>query len=658
MAIYRFLLAPLLELPGIGTSTADRLAARGIRTIGDLLLVRPKGWEDDVPQPIASLIPGRPARVVARIVERRVRGLGKRTMLQLRLRDESGEAWATFFHAQHLARDARLKEGMEIALRGVPERFAGRWQFAHPEWTPKARFRAGVRARYPAIAGISPRRWQAWIEAALARLPRSPAPWDDALGMPLYAAFLGLHDPDAAPAALERLCREEWHVHQHLLLARKKKAAARGVRIVPGEKTNALIEQLPWPLTEAQHQVWQEIAEDLASGRRMHRLVQGDVGAGKTVVAALAACACVEAGWQAALMAPTEVLARQHHATLQQLLAHLGIDVRLLTGSTRASARREILSMLASGAPCVVVGTHALIVDEVQIPRLALAIVDEQHRFGVRQRWLLAEKGAQPAHLLSMTATPIPRTLALALYGDLDLSVMRGLPPGRKPVITRVVRRSQRLREALARMLAEGGRIYWIVPRIDDEDEANVLARAEQLARHFPDAGVRALHGRMRAAEKEDALSAFAEGSCRLLVATTVVEVGVNVPEARVIVIEDADRYGLAQLHQLRGRVGRASEQGYCLLLPSSAAKEEQLERLRLLEQCHDGFRLAEEDMKRRGAGDPIGLRQSGDAGFRLLDPVLDGERIQRWAEVLPEPAPTEAMIRFWKPEAEAISAD
>ncbi|RME87556.1 MAG: DEAD/DEAH box helicase, partial [Zetaproteobacteria bacterium] len=484
-------------------------------------------------------------------------------------------------------------------------------------------------------------------------LPKAAAPWDEALGMPLHEAFRLVHTQEGFAKAFARLQREEWHVHQHLLAEKRAEAQVAAPVITPAGKTKALLQALPWALTPAQEAAWRAIQADLQSGRRMHRLVQGDVGSGKTVVAALACCAAVENGWQAALMSPTEVLARQHHAALSAWLAPLGIEVHLLVGGLRTGERKAALEALRQGRPCVVVGTHALISDAVRFARLGLAVVDEQHRFGVRQRWMLAEKG-EGVHLLSMTATPIPRSLALALYGDLDLTVMQGMPPGRKPVITRVIRNRAPLRDALRRMLDQGGRIYWIVPRVDAEDEdANVSARARQLARHFPDAGVRALHGRMRADEKAEALSAFADGRCRLLVSTTVVEVGVNVPEARVIVIEQAERYGLAQLHQLRGRVGRSDAQGYCILLPSPQAGEAQLERLRLLERCHDGLALAEEDLKRRGAGDPVGLRQSGEAGFRLLDPIYDAAEIRRWSEDPPPEPPTEAMIRFWKPEAD-----
>ena len=651
MDLYAFLLAPLVDLRGIGRETAARLARRGIATIGDLLLWTPKGWVDDRIIPIAALQEGVPARVVGTVKEARFVGRGRDARGHFILADATGEMEVVFFHAGFMARDARWRIGARVAVRGVPERRGFFWRMAHPEWLPAARFAEGVHPEYPSCAGFSGRRLGAWIHEALARMPQAPAPWDGALGMPLGKALRALHEAPEAREAWQRLQKEEWHVHLALMRSKREAARAPAPPLVPGALCARFLDALPWPLTPAQAAVWEEIRADLASGRRMHRLVQGDVGAGKTVVAALAALAALEHGFQAALMAPTEVLAAQHAATLAELLAPLGLAPALLTGSVRGRARRELLSRLAAGEPLLVVGTHALITEEVRFARLGIAIVDEQHRFGVRQRWALAEKG-EGVHLLSMTATPIPRTLALALYGDLELSVMRGLPPGRKPVITRVLRDRRALKEALARLLATGGRAYWIAPRVEEDAEgASVLRRAEQLARHFPDVGVRALHGRMPADEKRRVLDAFARGECRLLVATTVVEVGVNVPEARAIVIENADCYGLAQLHQLRGRVGRSPEQGYCVLLPSPRAGRSQLARLRLLESCHDGLALAEKDLELRGAGDLVGTRQSGEAGFRLLDPATDGACLLAWSEDTPPSPPTEAMLRFWKPE-------
>ncbi len=651
MDIYGFLLSPITRIAGIGDKVALRLQKRGIATIGDLLLWMPKAWIHDHVQPIANLRAGEPARVVGTVREARIVGEGKRARAHFVVEDKTGAMELVFFHAGFMARDARWRPGMRVAVRGVPERKGLLWRMVHPEWVPAARFQEGIAPVYPSCAGFSGRRMGAWIAEALRRLPRAPSPWDEELGLPLWQALRAIHTDPESEEAWRRLLQEEWFAH--LALMRAKRAAARtpAPALAPGRLCQRLVAALPWPLTPAQQQAWQDIATDLSSGTRMHRLVQGDVGAGKTVVAALAAAAALEHGYQAALMAPTEVLARQHHATLAEVFAPLGMEPLLLTGSVRGKARCALLTRLSAGEPVLVVGTHALVSEEVRFAKLGLAIVDEQHRFGVRQRWALADKG-RGVHLLSMTATPIPRSLALALYGDLELTVMRGLPPGRKPVITRVLRDRRGLKPALARLFAAGGRAYWIAPRVEeDEESASVLARARQLAAHFPTAGVQALHGRMRPEEKQAVLAAFARGECQLLVATTVVEVGVNVPEARAIVIEEAERYGLAQLHQLRGRVGRSHEQGYCLLLPSPRASDAQLARLRLLEQCHDGLRLAEEDLKLRGAGDLIGTRQSGAAEFRLLDPTKHGAQMLEWTELAPKAPPSEALVRFWKPD-------
>jgi ATP-dependent DNA helicase RecG len=362
-------------------------------------------------------------------------------------------------------------------------------------------------------------------------------------------------------------------------------------------------------------------------------------------------------GYQAALMAPTEVLARQHAETLAELLRPVDVEVGLLTAGIGAKNRKAVIRALGEGELPVIVGTHALISEDVRFARLGLAMVDEQHRFGVRQRWELAERG-EAVHLLAMTATPIPRTLALALYGDMDLSVMRGLPPGRKPVQTRVLSAKSlaKLYQGMRRLLDQGARIYWIVPRIDeDEDGASVVQRAEELAVAFPRDGVQGLHGRMKSADKHAVLDAFAGGDCRILVSTTVVEVGVNVPEARLIVIEQADRYGLAQLHQLRGRVGRSDAQGYCMLLASSEASPTAIQRLGRMVSLHDGLALAEADMQLRGSGDIVGVRQSGEAGFRLLDVVRDAALIRQGQLGGCGDAVSERMIEFWRPVAEAV---
>ncbi|MES0371368.1 MAG: helicase-related protein, partial [Mariprofundaceae bacterium] len=386
-------------------------------------------------------------------------------------------------------------------------------------------------------------------------------------------------------------------------------------------------------------------------------------GAGKTWVAALAITKVAEQGVQSALMAPTEILAVQHYHTLSELLEPLQITTALLTGSTKAAERKKILGRLADGSLTCLIGTHALITEDVHFASLGLALVDEQHRFGVNQRWALSEKGegdtkAGAVHLLGMTATPIPRSLALSLYGDLHLSIMRGMPPGRKPVETRVLAQQKmgELAKGMQRILDGAGRIYWIVPRIDEEEDGlSVDQRREALAGRFPNEKVTGLHGRMKSADKQTALKAFADGESRILVSTTVVEVGVDVPEARLIVIEQADQYGLAQLHQLRGRVGRSSEQGYAILIPGKEVSAVATQRLNALVKSHDGLELAEIDLQLRGGGDAVGIRQSGDAGFRVLDLCADIQLIQHWHESFHGCVVSDEMVSFWRPSADSV---
>lgn len=674
ISIYDRLMLPVSEVPGIGPALEKKLAARGIERLGDLLLHLPKRYVDDRRiTPIAGLVENMPCRVQGVILRRQAHGHGRKRQVRLRLADESGEISLIFFHSAYMMHDARLAEGGRITVRGTPERWRGQWQMAHPQWQSLERFQPGFHPEYAALAGLTGRRVGALIEQALKLLPDGLCSPLDALPRAgrgqqtwpsLAAALRKLHQPgrdgmQGMDDATLRLKSEEIAVYLELMRQKRRRADCPAVALADRQDDLAarLERSLPHPLTPAQHQVWREIASDLASGRRMHRLLQGDVGSGKTWIAALAMARAASSDRQAAMLAPTEVLARQHAESLNQLFAPVGLSVALLTGSTKAAERRKILASLASGEEKLIVGTHALLTEDVSFCRLALALVDEQHRFGVRQRWALTEKG-ENVHLLGMTATPIPRSLAMALYGDMDLSLMRGMPPGRKPVETRVLAaaRMPALLAGMRRILDQQGRIYWIVPRIDeDEDGVSVDQRCEHLSGQFPDAGVAGLHGRMKPADKHRALDAFAHGESRILVSTTVVEVGVNVPEARLIVIEQAEQYGLAQLHQLRGRVGRSDEQGYCILMAGEGLSSAGVERLKLMERCHDGLELAEEDLKMRGAGDAVGTRQSGEAGFRLLDVAGDAGLIRDWHAHLPELEPDERMILFWRPEARSF---
>ena len=672
--MYQALALPLSGITGIGPALEKRLNRRGLAATGDLLLHLPKEYLDDRQmQAIDGLQDGVACRIQGRIVQKQARGFGRKRQVIIGLADSSGQIRLNFFHSGYMMTDARLSEGREISVRGVAERWQGSWQMTHPDWCVAEQFEPGFQPVYASLAGLNGKRVSTLIRNALKLLPvAASSPLDQLFqddvtpgGFSLLQALKQLHVPDAVdPVAIqqaaERLKSEEIIVYLHLMAEKRKQAVCAAAVLPEDALSQKLLDSLPYPLTEAQQLALSQISVDLASGKRMHRLLQGDVGAGKTWIAALSMAKAAGCGMQAALLAPTEVLAQQHAKTLHELFNPFGLEIALLTGSTKAKQRRDIVQRLQDGDLQLIVGTHALLSDDVVFNRLGLALVDEQHRFGVRQRWGLTEKQAEQGgavHLLAMTATPIPRSLALALYGDMDLSLMRGMPPGRKPVETRVIasNRMKALAEGMGRILDDGGRIYWIVPRIDeDEDGISVDQRVELLKDYFPDAAVSGLHGRMKSAAKAAVLDAFTSGDCRILVSTTVVEVGMNVLEARLMVIEHAELYGLAQLHQLRGRVGRAGDQGYCMLIAGADASPVALKRLQQMVDSHDGLELAEADLALRGAGDAIGTRQSGEAGFRLLDLAADADLIRRWHKKTPQFVAGEAMLKFWRPAAES----
>jgi len=660
--LYHALARPLQDVDGIGPKLAQAMTARGVANVGELLLHLPTAWVDDRHiTPMSALMVGQIVRVQGVIV--RHHAVTSQHRLLLQICDDNGSIHVTFFHAKYLYRDARLQEGQTISLRGEVALWQGQLQMTHPDWQAAARFEPGIKAHYPMLAGKGDRTLQRLIAHALALLPQhGVSPLDRCCGERSLCQALHLihHPPPDAHAeqmqqAKQRIKQEELLVYAALLQERKKAADCAAPVLCAGTLARQLHENFAAPLTTAQQQACIEIDHDLQSGRRMHRLLQGDVGSGKTWVAALAMAQCLDAGYQAVLMAPTTILAVQHEQTLAALFAPLGVDVALLTGNTRASERKKTLNRLHSGTLRLLIGTHALLRDDVQFLRLGLAIVDEQHRFGVRQRWALTEKD-ESVHLLAMSATPIPRTLALGLYNDLAMTVMRGMPAGRLPVETRVLSAHGRgaLAAGIQRLLDQNAYCYWITPRIDDDD-VSVVKRAEALHSHFPHAGVQALHGRMKATEKNQVLADFAAGRCRLLVATTVVEVGVNIPEARLIIIEDADHYGLAQLHQLRGRVGRSNQQAYCVLLPAAEAAASAVQRLQHLVQHHDGLKLAELDLALRGSGDTIGVQQSGIVGFRVLDSMEDAPLIRHATEQDLDVNLVPEMRNFWRPVNDAV---
>ena len=630
----------------LGGLTAPRRAALsrlGVETVEDLLRLAPRRYEDRRhPQPIAQLVEGSTVLVIGEVAAARVfrarRGLGIHEAV---VADATGEVKVRWFHRGGWTPRA-LPVGARVALFGNVKARGRAVELASPaierlpadgeepeDGVPGANRLVPV---HPLTSGITAPvvRLAVWnaLPAASALRDTLPAARLAALGLPRLAdALRALHFPDHlrdAEQARRRLAFDELLVHEILLARRRRRRLAEQAPAIEVDaRLDARIRaRLPFSLTAGQDGAVAEIVADLARPHPMNRLLQGDVGSGKTAVAAYALLAAVARGRQAAFMAPTEVLARQHEHTLGALLAGSRVRVAMLTGGRRGKARNEVLERVAAGEVDLVLGTHAVISKDVRFDRLGLVVVDEQHKFGVRQRHELVAKAgdASRPHLLVMTATPIPRTLALTVYGDLDVSVIAGRPPGRRPVETRVVYPRQG-REILDRVRAEleaGRQAFVIYPLVEESDKLGLrdaIDGRDRWARALPGHRVGLLHGRMKRDEKEAAMTAFRDGSVHLLVATVVVEVGVDVPNATVLVVEHAERFGLSQLHQLRGRIGRGRAGGLCLLVDRS--KEETPARLEVLAATDDGFEIAEEDLKLRGTGDVLGTRQHGVAGFR-----------------------------------------
>ncbi len=651
---------PLSSLRGVGPAVAEKLAARGLLTLQDLWLHLPRQYEDrTVLTPIRRLQPGVAAQVEGK-VEAVERGFRYRPMLKVAVGDESQATIVLRFFHFRPQQVNQFRVGARVRAYGTPRAGQNGLEMVHPSYRvldEDGEHALGERLDpvYPAVEGVGPVALRRLIAQALERLPDEAALELLPAGLlgelpSLHSALLTMHRPprDADVNALlagthpaqRRLAMEELLAHQ-LSLRRQRIALQRhGAPVLagPGALAAKLEAKLPFALTGAQRRVFAQIRTDLAQPHPMLRLVQGDVGSGKTVVAALAAMLAVEQGRQAALMAPTELLAEQHLHNLRGWLEPLGIRVAWLAGKVGGKARERALDEVASGAAPVVVGTHALMQEGVAFRDLALAIVDEQHRFGVHQRLALRDKGATGRivpHQLVMTATPIPRTLAMTAYADLDVSAIDELPPGRTPVQTVVLSAERRpeLVERIRAACAEGRQAYWVCTIIDESDE--VIAQAaqttfESLSSALPGLRVGFVHGRMKAREKQATMRAFKAGDIDLLVATTVIEVGVDVPNASLMIVENAERLGLAQLHQLRGRVGRGSEASTCVLLyqpPLSAMARQRLETLRA---TNDGFVIAEKDLELRGPGELLGTRQTGLASFRIAD-------LSRDAALLPQ---------------------
>jgi ATP-dependent DNA helicase RecG len=688
--------APLTTLPGVGPALAEKLAARGLLTLQDLWLHLPLRYEDRTQlTAIRDLIPGQSAQVEGR-VEAVERGFRYRPLLRVTVADAARATVILRFFHFNSAQAAQFIPGRRVRCFGEARPGGHGLEMVHPSYRFIAEDNVGALREsldpvYPAIEGLGAQTIAKLVAEALKRLPDAaelellPAELLAAFDLPtLRDALLVAHrpPPDTDVAlfasgrhpALQRLAFEEMLAH-HLSLRRQRIALrAHGATPIKGRGAMAasLRKQLPYSLTGAQQRVFAEVAADMQQPVPMLRLVQGDVGSGKTVVAAMAALRAVEAGRQVALMAPTELLAEQHLNNFRAWFEPLNVRVAWLAGKVTGKARAAVLAEIASGAGQVVVGTHALMQEGVVFRDLALAIVDEQHRFGVHQRLSLRDKGldgARVPHQLVMTATPIPRTLAMSAYADLDVSVIDEMPPGRTPVTTVAIPGSRRdeVVERIRVACAQGRQVYWVCTLIDESEADDKLggsgamridAQAAQstfdaLSLALPGLRVGLLHGRMKPAEKQAVMARFKSGELQLLVATTVIEVGVDVANASLMVIENAERLGLAQLHQLRGRVGRGAQASSCVLMFKPPLSQMARQRLEVMRQTTDGFVIAEKDLELRGPGELLGTRQTGLAGFRIADLVRDANllpAVHRVADRLLAEAPDQAerLVQRW----------
>jgi ATP-dependent DNA helicase RecG len=659
---------PVTALRGVGAALAQRLEKLGVTRVADLLFVLPLRYEDRTHvSPLGQLVVGQRAAAEGEVLLTEVAYRGRRQLL-CRIADGSGMLTLRFFYFS-AAQQANLARGTRLRCFGEVRRGPLGLEMVHPEYrrieAEAAPLEETLTPIYPLTEGVPQGRLRALVAEALREIGRAPLrDWiPPGAGLPSGLPSLGealeyLHRPPrgaqleelaaGSHPAQRRLAFEELLAHHLALKVRKRALRSDPAWALPDAAglSRRFLAALPFALTGAQQRALQEAERDLEAGVPMARLVQGDVGCGKTVVAAAAAARAAGSGFQATLMAPTELLAEQHWRNLRDWFHPLGETVALVSGSQSARARRSALAAIASGEVRIAVGTHALFQEGIEFARLALVIVDEQHRFGVQQRMKLTEKGQKEGrlpHQLIMTATPIPRTLAMTAYADLDISVIDELPPGRTPIHTVVIPEERRAQVVLRIVEAcrAGRQAYWVCPLIEESDELRAQAAedtAAQLTAALPGVRVGLVHGRMPTAAKDAAMLAFKSGKIQLLVATTVIEVGVDVPNATLMVIENAERMGLAQLHQLRGRVGRGTEASTCVLLYRAPLSPLARERLRVIRQSTDGFEIARRDLALRGPGELLGTRQTGLAQLRVADLMRDADllpRVQEAAELL-----------------------
>ncbi|NJC33438.1 ATP-dependent DNA helicase RecG [Sphingomonas jejuensis] len=624
-------------LKGVGPQLGRPLERLGLARVVDLLFHLPTGWTDRRRiDRLEEAVPGDVVTVALTATE--YRGGSARGPFRVDAADGGGDHVAIVFFGRNGPGWARklLPLGEPRIVSGKLDRYGDTLQIVHPDHVLPPDEGAALPEREPVYGlseGLTGSRLQTLIAAAAERLPTLPEWIEPSLkatrDWPGFTdALRRIHADPADAKARERLAYDEVFANQlAIMLVRQSTRRRRGRPLAGDGRLRAML-RLPYAPTGAQDRAGAEIDGDMAQATPMLRLLQGDVGSGKTLVALRALLTAVEAGAQGALLAPTEILARQHHENLSRMLSGVPVTIAILTGREKGRVRESVLMGLADGSVDILIGTHAIFQDAVRYRSLGLVVVDEQHRFGVAQRLMLAAKAEVPPHLLVMTATPIPRTLTLTTHGEMDVSRLDEMPPGRQPIETRVMS-AERLGEVvdgLARHVEAGGQAYWVCPLVEESessDQAAAEARAETLRLRFGHDRIGLVHGRMKGPDKDAVMAAFAAGDIPVLVATTVIEVGVDVPNATLMIIEGADRFGLAQLHQLRGRVGRGPGRSVCLLLRGSALSETSRARLALMRETNDGFRIAEEDLRLRGAGELLGTRQSGESRFRLATPEL-----------------------------------
>jgi ATP-dependent DNA helicase RecG len=675
--------SPVTELKNVGAKMAEKLAKLGIYYIQDLLFHLPLRYLDRTRiSPIGSLQPNFHVVIEGEVVVSDIT-FGKRRSLAVRVTDGTGTLTLRFYHF-NAAQQNNLKKGVRIRCYGEARRGQAGLELYHPEYqfvdeSKPFKTEANLTPIYPSTDGLTQVRWRQLMDQVIALLTSGRALDDlipDALlktyNLPdLKSALLYLHLPPQHAdlyqleayqhPAQKRLIMEELLAHNLSLLTMRHEVKRELAPTLPPSQhlAKSMLAQLPFNLTHAQQRVGQEIQQDLASGQPMLRLVQGDVGSGKTLVAAMAALTALEHGFQVAIMAPTEILAEQHLKNFSAWFEPLGLSIAWLAGKVKGKAREASLNTIKSGEAQMVIGTHALFQEDVEFHKLGLAVIDEQHKFGVHQRLALKEKGKDLSpHQLIMTATPIPRTLAMSAYADLDTSVIDELPPGRTPVNTVAIDQVRRA-EIMTRILRacqQGSQAYWVCTLIDESETLEAQAAevtALELQAALPDLKIGLVHGRLKSKEKAEIMAAFKAGELQLLVATTVIEVGVDVPNASLMVIENPERLGLAQLHQLRGRVGRGTAKSHCVLLYQAPLGQQGKKRIQAMRDTSDGFKIAEIDLEIRGPGEVLGTRQTGLLQMRIANLQRDAyllDDIKQWANMCEHDAPhiSEPLIQRW----------